>query len=91
MTCVKCNVQGVGHYTQFNKIVANYFSHIKSRTRDYEITFHFIDHHHDTWKASYLENEESSVQGIVKLEHPPRSKKELESRLIEFEDIGNVD
>ena len=75
VTCVNCNVQGVGHCTQFNKRVANYFSHIKSRTSDCEITCHFIDHHRDTWKASYLENEEFSVQGNVKLEHPPRSKK----------------
>ena len=84
MTCVKCNIQGVDHCTQFNNRVANYFSHIKSRTRDCEITCHFIDHHYDTWKASYLENEEFSVQEI-KLEHPLRSKKELENRLIEFE------
>ena len=75
VTCVKCNIQGVGHYTQFNKRVANYFSHIKSITRDCEITCHFIDHHSNTWKANYIENEEFSVEGIVKLEHPLKSKR----------------
>ena len=34
VTCAKCKSQGVGHSTQFAKRISNYFSLIKSATRD---------------------------------------------------------
>ena len=49
VTCKKCKLQEVGHSTELDKRIANYFSHIKSNTRDCEITFHFIDNHKDNW------------------------------------------
>ena len=48
VTCKKCKLQRVGHNTEFHKRIANYFSHIKSSSRDSEITCHFIDNHKDT-------------------------------------------
>ena len=56
VTWAKCNKQGVGHSTQFSKRMSNYFSHIKSGTRDCEISCHFIDDHQDTWVPNYQEN-----------------------------------
>ena len=74
-TCKKCKLQGVGHSTEFHKRIANYFSHIKSSTTDFEITCHFIDNHKDTWIENYALNEEFIIQGIVQLENPPQAKK----------------
>ena len=83
--CKRCNLQGVGHTTNFKKRISNYFSHIKQNTRDCEISCHFIDNHKDTWIENYARNEEFEIIAIAKLENPPRSKKALEQRLIEFE------
>ena len=85
VTCAKCNKQGVGHSTQFSKRMSNYFSHIKSGTRDCEISCHFIDDHQDTWVPNYQENTDFLIQGIAKLENPARSKKALEQHLRDFE------
>ena len=70
VTCVKCNLQGVGHCTQFQQKISNYFNHIKSGTRDCKIICHFIDNHKDTWKSNYCENEEFRIQRIVQLTNP---------------------
>ena len=83
--CKRCNLQGVGHTANFKKRISNYFSHIKQNTRDCEISCHFIDNHKDTWIENYARNEEFEIIAIAKLENPPRSKKALEQRLIEFE------
>ena len=84
VTCKKCKLQGVGHSTEFHKNIANYFSHIKSNTRDCEVTCHFIDNQKDTWK-NYTLNEEFLIQCIVQLENSPRAKKAIEGRLLFFE------
>ena len=68
-----------------NLTISNYFSHIKQNTRDCEISCHFIDNHKDIWIENYARNEEFEIIAIAKLENPPRSKKALEQRLIEFE------
>ena len=85
VTCKKCKLQGVGHSIEFHKGIANYFSHIKSNTRDCEIICHFIDNHEDTWIENYALNEEFLIEGIVQLENPPRAKKAIKGRLINFE------
>ena len=84
VTCAKCNKQGVEHSMQFSKRMSSYFSHIKSGTRDCEISCHFTDDHQDTWVPNYQENTDFLIQGIGKLENPPRSKKALEQRLRDF-------
>ena len=71
------------HTTNFR--MANYFSRVKSNTRDCEITCHFIDKHRETWIGNYAENEELEIIGIAQLEHRPRSKDALKTRLTEFE------
>ena len=85
VTFKKCKLQGVGHSTEFHERIANYFNHIKSNTRDCEITCHFIDNHKDTWIVNYALNEEFLIQGIVQLGNPPRAKKAIKGRLINFE------
>ena len=65
--------------------MSNYFSHIKSGTRDCEISCHFIDDHQDTWVPNYQENTDFLIQSIAKLENPPHSKKALEQCLRDFE------
>ena len=65
--------------------MANYFSYVKLNTRDCEITCHFIDKHKETWIENYTENEEFEIIGLAQLEHPPRSKDALKTRLIESE------
>ena len=65
--------------------MANYFSHVKSNTRDCEITCHFIHKHKETWIGNYTENEEFEIIGIAQLEYPLRPKDALKTRLIEFE------
>ena len=85
VTCKKCKLQGVGQSTEFHKRNANYFSHIKSNRRDCEITCYFIDDHKDTLTENYALNEEFLIQGIVQLENPPRTKKAIKGRLINFE------
>ena len=72
-------------YNQLKIRMANHFSHVKSNTRDCEITCHFIDKHKETWIGNYAENEEFEIIGIAQLEHPPRSKDALKTRLTEFE------
>ena len=65
--------------------MANYFSHVKLKTRDCEITCHFIHKHKETWIGNYAENEEFEIIGIAQLEYSLRSKDTLKIRLIEFE------
>ena len=70
--------------------MSNYFSHIKSGTRDCEISCHFIDDHQDTWVPNYQENIDFLIQVIAKLENPPRSKKALEQHLRDFEGYWQI-
>ena len=49
--------------------IANYFGHVKSNTRDCEITCHFIDKHKETWIGNYAENEEFEIIGICHSEN----------------------
>ena len=65
VTCAKCNKQGVEHSMQFSKRMSNYFSHIKSGTRDCEISCHFMDDHQETWVPNYQENTDFLIQGIA--------------------------
>ena len=85
VTCKRCKIQGIRLTTNFKIRMANHFSHVKSNTRDCEITCHFIDKHKETWIGNYAENEEFEIIGIAQLEHSPRSKDALKTRLIEFE------
>ena len=85
VSCVKCNLQGVGSTTQFNKRISNYFSHIKQRKRTCGIVEHFIDHHREEWKESYKENNLFQIIGISKLTNKPTNGKLTSKRLEEFE------
>ena len=85
VNCVKCNLQGVGSTTQFNKRISNYFSHIKQRKRTCGIVEHFIDHHREEWKESYKENNLFQIIGISKLTNKPTNGKLTSKRLEEFE------
>ena len=85
ITCKRCNIQGVGHTTNFKKRISNYFSHIKQGHKYCEIATHFIENHKDTWKEDYTNNDDFLIQGIAKLEHPPRSKEQITERLWDFE------
>ena len=83
--------KGVRHSTQFGKSISNYFSHIKSGTRDCEISCHFIDCHQDTWISDYRYNTDFQLIGIAQLQNPPRNKKDLEQRLRDFEGYWKVE
>ena len=85
ITCKRCNIQGVGHTTNFKKRISNYFSHIKQGHKYCEIATHFIENHKDTWKEDYTNNDDFLIQGIAKLKHPPRSKEQITERLWDFE------
>ena len=85
VNCEKCNLQGVGSTTQFNKRISNYFSHIKQRKRTCGIVEHFIDHHKEEWKESYKENNLFQIIGISKLTNKPTNGKLTSKRLEEFE------
>ena len=78
-------LQEIGHSTEFHRRTASYFSHIKSNTRDCEITCHFNDHHKDTWIEHYALNVEVIIQDIVQLENPPWAKNAIKGRLIDLE------
>ena len=58
---------------------------MKSNTRDCEITCHFINKHKESWIGNCDENEEFEITGVAQLEHPPRLKDALKTRLVEFE------
>ena len=66
-------------------VETNYFSHIKQGHKYCEIATHFIENHKDTWKEDYTNNDDFLIQGIAKLEHPPRSKEQITERLWDFE------
>ena len=91
VTCAKCKLPGVGHSTQFGKRISNYFSHMKSGTRDCEIPCHFIDCHQDTWISDYCNNIDFQLIGIVQLQNPLRNKKDLEQTLRDFEGYWQVE
>ena len=91
VTCAKCKLPGVGHSTQFGKRISNYFSHIKSGTRDCEISCRFIDCHQDTWISDYCNNTDFQLIRIAQLQNPLRNKKDLEQTLRDFEGYWQVE
>ena len=88
-----CQLQIARCWTQYpiEKRISNYFSHIKSGTRDCEISCHFIDCHQDTWISNYRNNTDFQLIGIAQLQNPPRNKKDLEQRLRDFEGYSQVE
>ena len=74
VTCKKCEMQGVGKSTKFNKIISNYITQIEKKTEAYCMNNHFF-------QMEEHSSEDFSIMGIVKLENPPRNPKALDFRL----------
>ena len=57
--------QFFSYSTHFGKKTSNYFSRIKERVHDCEISStHFIEHHRDTWISDYGRNSDFEYRGI---------------------------
>ena len=75
---MKCPKQGVGKTQTFQARIPNYISHIIQQKPTCGIVKHFL----------YTEGhsvEDFRIMGIVKLEKPPKSPKDLKKMLKEFE------
>ena len=90
VTCVKCNLQGVGHNKKSSKRISNYFSHIKQKRKTCSIGNHFIDHHMDEWKGNYKDSNLFQITGIAILTNLPSNEQLKSKRQEEFEGYWQV-
>ena len=76
----------MGHTTNFKKRISNYFSHIKQGHKYCEIANAFHRESQKTHGKRIIPTMMIFlIQGIAKLEHPPRSKEQITERLWDFE------
>ena len=85
VTCIRCNIQGIGHSVKFNHRMSHYFSHHKQKKRTCAIISHFIDNHLDEWSEDYQTNDISHIIGIAKITNLPSDPTLKAKRLWEFE------
>ena len=80
---MKCPKQGVGKTETFQARISNYISHIIQQKPTCGIVKHFL----------YTEGhsvEDFRIMGIVRLEKPPKSPKDLNKMLKEFEGYWKI-
>ena len=83
VNCMKCPKQGVGKTETFQARISNYISHIIQQKQTCWIVKHFL----------YAEGhsvEDFRIMGILRLEKPPKSPKDLKKMLKEFEGYWQI-